>query len=157
MTGKSIRDIKIVKTIGEGDTHWGRRVNDFLALGWVLLHVYSTGVESDNPPSQQAMYVIGWEGSEHPDLNAILTTSGDVCMRDDTGFILGKVDEIGPIQAESEPTEITEALTGWLVQALGNFDRDPTAGLIGGLGLRKYEEENIWTVFPNRMSVLDLA
>ena len=155
MADKSIRDIKIVKTIGEGDIHGGRRVNDLLAQGWILLHVYSTGVASDNPPSQQAMYVIGWEGSEHPDLNAILTTSGDVCMRDDTGFILGKVDDIGPIQAESEPSAITEALTGWLVQALGNFDRNPTAGMIAGMGMRKDEEENIWIVFSNRLASLD--
>lgn len=157
MTDRSIRDIKIVKIIGEGDVDRGRRVNDFLANGWVLLHVYSKGVASDNPPSQQAMYVIGWEGSEHPDLNAILTTSGYVCMRDDTGFVLGKVDDIGPIQAESEPTEITEALTGWLVLALGNFDRNPTAGLIAGMGMRKDEEENIWIVFSNRLPGLDFS
>ena len=87
---------------------------------------------------------------EYPDLHAILTTSGDVCMKDDTGFVLGKVDDIGPIQAESEPSEITGALTGWLVLAPGNYRTNPTAGLIGGLSLRKDAEENIWIVFPNR-------
>ena len=88
-------------------------------------------------------------GEEHPDLNAILTTSGNVCMRDDTGFVLGKVDDISPIQAESEPKQLTEALSGWLVAAPGDYERNPVAGLIGGLRMRKDEEENVWVVFPD--------
>ena len=58
----NIHNIKHVKSIGEGDVHGGKRVNDFLAEGWVLLHVYSHSIASDHGPSQQVFYSIGWPG-----------------------------------------------------------------------------------------------
>ena len=66
--------------------------------------------------------------------------------------ILGKVADISLIQADSEPKQITEALSGWLVLALGDFERNPTIGLTGGLGLRRDETEYLWVVWPNRLT-----
>ena len=151
MEGTNIHGIKRIMTIGEGDIIRGKKVNQYLAQGWVLLHVYSKGIPSDHPPSQQPHYVLGWTDTEHPDLNAILTISGDVCRRSDTGFILGKVADISPIQADTEPRQITEALSGWLVLALGDFERNPIIGQIEGLGMRKDEEEDMWIVWPNKL------
>ena len=154
MADDTIQDIKIVMTIGENDKVRGKTVNQFLAQGWVLLHVYSVGVASDNGPCQVPHYVLGWKDYDHPDANAILTTNGNVCVRSDTGFYLGTVDAVGPLQAESEPRHITESLEGWLVLAPWDHEKVPTAGRTDGLSLRKDETEHMWIVFPNNMAAI---
>ena len=75
-------------------------------------------------------------------------------MRSDTGFYLGSVDDVGPIQAESEPRHITESLEGWLVLALWDFEKVPTAGRTDGLRLRRDETEYMCIVFPKNMAAI---
>ena len=154
MADDTIHDIKRIMTIGDGDTIRGKTVNQFLAQGWVLLHVYAVGVASDNPPSQAPRYVLGWKDYDHPDVNAILTTNGNVYVQSDTGFYLGTVDDVGPLQAESDPRQIAESFTGWLVLALWDFDAIPTAGRTGGLDLKKDEGEKLWIVWPKDTSAI---
>ena len=154
MADDTIHDIKRIMTIGDSDIIRGKTVNQFLAQGWMLLHVYSDGVASDNGPCQVPHYVLGWKDYDHPDVNAILTTDGDVYLRSDTGFFLGTVDDVGSIHAESTPRQITESLEGWLVLAPWDYERVPTAGRTDGWRVRKDESEDIWIVFPNRLDAI---
>ena len=35
-------------------------VNQYLAEGWVLLHIYSDNIDSDHGPAQTPVYILGW-------------------------------------------------------------------------------------------------
>ena len=57
---QSINEVKRVIEMSLGDIFEGKDVNQHLSEGWILLHVYSNAIESDNGPSQIAIYVLGW-------------------------------------------------------------------------------------------------
>jgi len=41
-------------------------VNDYLALGWVLINQYNIDVGELGQPSQRPRYVLAWQNSETP-------------------------------------------------------------------------------------------
>lgn len=59
-----IAQVKQVIEIRSGEVLSGRDVNQHLKDGWILLGVHSEDISSDNPPSQVAVYVLGWPGPE---------------------------------------------------------------------------------------------
>ena len=64
MTDESIHSVKRVKEIrGSVVSYIGGKemdVNQFLAEGWMLLHVYSDSIDSDHGPAQTPVYILGW-------------------------------------------------------------------------------------------------
>ena len=61
---QSINEVKRVIEMSLGDIVEGKAVNQHLSEGWILLHVYSNAIDSDNGPSQIAVYVLGWTGED---------------------------------------------------------------------------------------------
>ena len=51
----SIHDVQEVRELEGGPD----RVNGYLNDGWILLHIYSNTVPSDNGPAQVPVYVLG--------------------------------------------------------------------------------------------------
>ena len=68
MAHKSIHEVKRVMEMGGGDIHYrgGKEmgVNQYLAEGWILLHIYSDSIDSDHGPAQTPAYVLGWPNDE---------------------------------------------------------------------------------------------
>ena len=62
MVEPNINQVKQVIEIRSSESISGRDVNQHLEDGWILLNVHSEGIPSDNPPSQVAVYVLGWPG-----------------------------------------------------------------------------------------------
>ena len=62
MVEPNITQVTEVIEIRSGEAISGRDVNAHLKDGWILLNVHSEGIPSDNPPSQVAVYVLGWPG-----------------------------------------------------------------------------------------------
>ena len=62
MVDQIITQVKQTLEIRSGEAISGRDVNQYLKDGWVLLNVHAEGIPSDNPPSQVAVYVLGWTG-----------------------------------------------------------------------------------------------
>ncbi len=68
MAGKSIHNVQRVMEIGGDVIHYrsGQEmgVNEYLAEGWILLHIYSDSIDSDHGPAQRPIYVLGWTNAE---------------------------------------------------------------------------------------------
>lgn len=64
---KGITDVKRVVEIGLNGTIFGDKgMQELIEDGWILLHVYSDSIASDNGPSQRSVYCLGWPYSEDP-------------------------------------------------------------------------------------------
>ena len=75
VTEKTIHQVKEVMEI-RGDTFYNlggemKGVNNLLSEGWILLHVYSDSIDSDNGPAQVPVYVLGrigeWKENDDED------------------------------------------------------------------------------------------
>ena len=70
MAHKSIYEVKRVMEIGGGEIHHRggneMSVNQYLAEGWILLHIYSDSIDSDHGPAQTPVYILGWTNEEAP-------------------------------------------------------------------------------------------
>ena len=68
MTDQIIHSVKRVKEVrGSVITYVGGKemdVNEYLAEGWMLLHIYSDSIDSDNGPAQTPVYILGWTNDE---------------------------------------------------------------------------------------------
>lgn len=66
----SIHEVKRVMVIGWDELHRvGEKMwdaNEYLAEGWVLLDVHHVSSNSDNGPTQNARFVLGWTGDAEP-------------------------------------------------------------------------------------------
>ena len=59
MGNQSINDVERIEVIR---ADFESVINQRLADGWILLHVYSEAIDSDFGPSQIGVYVLGWPG-----------------------------------------------------------------------------------------------
>ena len=66
MAESNIHDVNRVAEIDGDQVPSNRDVNAYLREGWILLHICTRTVGSDNGPSERPLYVLGWTRAEDP-------------------------------------------------------------------------------------------